>query len=273
MNYKQIFSIIGIVSLLLLPVNCRNINADLISSDRQNIITEKNKDGDTLAVDKMILINNTWNKQNITDYKQSIYIKKSNGKKTFGWSWEWPNSGWSVKSYPEITCGDKPWDRPLNLRSDFPIKVSAARISAEYKIKTASSGTNNLAFEMWITDKIPGTPESITHEIMIWIDNKGMSGAGKHVSDLTVNNTEFDFYLRKSHGDASGKSTVQWTYAAFIARQSKFEGPLDFTPFIKFLIEQKILNPDLYIANIELGNEIVNGKGYTEVSDYRIIVK
>ncbi|QTL97511.1 hypothetical protein GM661_05695 [Iocasia frigidifontis] len=223
--------------------------------------------------DDYFLMNNVWNKEAASGvYQQRIFQENINGKPAIGWQWQWPYSV-NVVAYPEVIYGDKPWDKSLGLVADFPFKAGSKQVTADFDIKIQATGTYNMAFSLWaITD--PANPKkTISHEIMIWNVNHNMTPAGQRKETITVSGHVFDVYVKNSHGDDSGANANIWTYIAFSPRKSIFKGPLDISAFIDYLIDQEILTSANYITSIELGNEIVTGKGITEISNYAIVIK
>ncbi len=87
-------------------------------------------------------------------------------------------------------------------------------------------------------------------------------------------------YLKGCHGDASGgvpagelTGSVDVGGTAFVAREPILKGPLDLSGFVDYLVDQGILTKDLHIASVELGNEIIEGKGIVHISDYRLTIQ
>lgn len=193
-----------------------------------------------------VLINNVWNKGAASgQYKQRVFQETINGGAAFGWQWQWSSSLY-VAAYPEVVYGDKPWDQPLKLVAQLPFTAGSKNVTANFNIMLNASGVYNMAFSLWaITD--PDNPKSsITHEIMIWNVN---------------------------HGDASGGNSNTWIYIAFVARKPFLNGPLDMSTFIQYLLNKQILTTNHYITSIELGNELIRGKGIVEISNYSITIE
>lgn len=144
------------------------------------------------------------------------------------------------------------WDQPRGLAREMPFHVGEKRIVADYDICLEATGTYNMAFELWPVSALPGTRD------------KG---------SVDVGGTAFDMYLKGCHGDASGGVSNTWTYIAFVAREPILKGPLDLSGFVDCLVDQGILTKDLHIASVELGNEIIEGKGIVHISDYRLTIQ
>lgn len=220
-----------------------------------------------------VLSNNVWNKGATSGpYEQAVFEETVKGKPAFGWQWRWPSST-NVVSYPEVIYGDKPWDKPMGLVAEFPFKAGSKSITTEFDITIGASGVYNLAFELWSVSALPASKDTITHEIMIWIANRGMTPAGAIVDTVRIGQDAFDVYVRKNHGDASGQVANTWTYIAFTAREPLLKGPLDIGAFVDYLLGEGLLTRDLYITSVELGNEIVQGSGIVEIWDYSVTIQ
>ncbi len=129
-----------------------------------------------------------------------------------------------------------------------------------------------MAFSIWGYSNSSSPRESITPEIMIWIINEGMSPAGTKRYNLTVKGVVFDVYVRENHGDASGGTSHTWTYIAFSPRTNLINGPLNIHEFTDFLISKSILSSSTFLSSLELGNEVVGGKGTTEIENYSVVI-
>ncbi|HTP59483.1 MAG TPA: hypothetical protein VMM82_11235, partial [Spirochaetia bacterium] len=140
-------------------------------------------------------------------------------------------------------------------------------------ISYEAKGICNFAFEFWAVSSLPASSSVITHEVMIWIDNKDMTPAGVWTDVFTLGGTTYDVFVREGHGDASGKNPQKWTYVAFLARKPVLRGPLDISAFATFLRQKKLLGRKAYMTGLELGNEVITGSGRTEIRGYKVKVR
>ncbi len=218
--------------------------------------------------------NNVWNKDAAHGpHQQTIFKTSADGKTAFGWRWHWPSSD-GVVAYPEVIYGDTPWDQePQGRAKDLPFRIGKRGITADYDISFESSGMCNLAFEFWTVSALPAAPSAITNEVMIWIDNNGMTPAGVWTDTFTLDGTTYDMFVREGHGDASGKNPQKWNYIAFLARTPVLKGPLDIGAFAAFLQSHKLLGGSVYLTSLELGNEVMTGTGRTEVKGYKVTIR
>ncbi|MFL2997229.1 MAG: GH12 family glycosyl hydrolase domain-containing protein [Candidatus Neomarinimicrobiota bacterium] len=207
-----------------------------------------------------ILENNVWGQGDITDYSQCIFLV-DNGH--FGWKWDWPNEGSHVKSYPEVMFGKKPWSSS-STHSSMPLKVqNVESFVVEFDLEMQASGSYNLAFEFWVTSDSLSNETGIVREVMIWTAGEGIMAAGNHIST-----PYFDGYFYKLYK----AQFDNWIYYAFVSEEDQFEGTLYIHNFINYMSSQDHLGSGEYIANFELGNEVVHGSGQTDIKSYSVSV-
>lgn len=260
-------------ALLLCLTPCLFAAEETVSNNSE-AMQEISSDWGTITVDNYRLINNVWNKGAASNqFKQSVFVKEVHGQRIIGWRWNNPFSRTSVVSYPEVVYGDKAWDPPSGLKTEFPLQVGAQRIIADFNVNIQATGVYNMAFSLWAVSSLPASPKTISHEIMIWTFRKGMETLGDRMGTLEVNGIKYDAYIRKGWGDASGANSNKWTYVCFVARKPVMQGPLDISTFTDYLVEKKVLTTNNYISSLELGNEVTNGQGVTEISGFNITVQ
>ncbi len=219
------------------------------------------------------LSNNTWNRGAAHGSHEQAIFRGAQGEEVFGWQWRWPSSD-GVVAYPEVIYGDTPWEgKPLGQVPELPLRVGSRSITVDYEISFEASGICNLAFEFWTVSGLPAVPQRITNEVMIWIDNRDMIPAGTWAGVFTQGGVTYDMFQAASHGDASGRNRVKWTYIAFLARSPVLQGPLDISAFAAFLQSKNLLTSNLYLTSLELGNEVITGRGRTEVRGYKVTIR
>ena len=207
-----------------------------------------------------ILENNVWGQGDITNYSQCIFLVE-NGH--FGWKWDWPNEGSHVKSYPEVMFGKKPWSSS-STHSSMPLQVqNVESFIVEFDLEMQASGSYNLAFEFWVTSDSLSNETGIVREVMIWTAGEGIMAAGNHIST-----PYFDGYFYKLYK----AQFDNWIYYAFVSDEDQFEGTLHIHNFINYMSSQNHLGSGEYIANFELGNEVVHGSGQTDIKSYSVSV-
>jgi hypothetical protein len=222
--------------------------------------------------ERCILANNVWNSDAAgRGFEQEIFQEDLDGKPALGWRWRSPWQMWPViAAYPEIICGNKPWDQPIGTYEGLPFHPGEKQITANYDILLEASGRYNMAFSLWAVSALPPSPATIRCEIMIWIANGGQRPSGVLRATVEVGGTLYDTYINEHQHDASGASQNEWTYVAFVARAPVLHGPLEISKFLDTLQPLKILTPNLWITDVELGNEIADGSGIAEVQNFAL---
>lgn len=221
---------------------------------------------------KYRVINNVWNKGIASGaFQQKVFLETLDGKEAFGWQWSWPRAR-DVMAYPEIAYGDKPWDPPSGLPSEFPFQVSSRKMAVRYDIRLTATGTYTMAFTLWAIANTNNPKGSITHEIMIWTANRGGTPAGIRRGTLLVNGVNFDVYVNPNQSDNSGANNNQWTYVAFVAQTPLLKGQLELDAMTDYLLKQGMMANDTYLTSLELGTEISGGEGKAEILDYAVMV-
>jgi len=224
-------------------------------------------DWDELKINEYILSNNVWNKKEITNYKQCIF--KANDTLPFGWTWDWPDGiNYDVKSYPEIIYGWKPFHESSS--NTLPKQISNINyLTVSYNISISADGRYNTAFDLWIINSPVSHQDNRTKEIMIWIDKKGIEFNDSFVEKISIDGENYDFYFRKAN---SNYWNMNWDYIAFVKEYPKLDGTLDIYKFLNYLSNKNYILPNEYLACVEIGNEIVDGKGETKINNYSIQV-
>ena len=237
-------------------------------------VFESEKDFTTTIVDgRFRLFSNPWNRGATTGHhRQKIFVNDDKGKTIFGWVWKWRDSS-GVATYPEVQVGVSPWNGEAAPNSGFPFLAGTKKLVANYDIAMEASGSYNLAFEFWAVSALPPSKDTITHEVMIWIAGQRLGAAGSEVGKTTIDGNEFSIIMKRDQGDASGGSSNIWTIITLLAAKPILHGPLDVGAIIDTLIKSGYLNKNLYIANLELGNEVMQGTGTTIVRNYSITVE
>jgi len=212
--------------------------------------------------------NNVWNKGNSKDYRQEIGIQANkDGSVSVAWAWEWP-AGSEIVAFPDILYGKNPW-APQSSTPQMPVALKDIdTLTAEFEFTHYGYGHRNSSFQIWLTTDV-ADDKHLLNEIMIWIRNDNLPPAPFLKSD-TIDGQPFNITILKNHGDPNLVPPVHWTYYAFVNPRLDWKGKIDLLAFFKMLIEDKLIDPNAYLAVINFGNEIRDGKGITALNNYRI---
>ena len=276
MRRTLFFLLLTIPSLALLAGCAGSARKDFdISSIEGTTVFESEKNFDAMTVDgRYRIFNNGWNaKANMGPHRQKIFVKQANGKPIFGWVWKWFSGGTDVASYPEIQVGNSPWVGEVAPNSGFPFRVGTKKIVADFDVSMHASGTYDLAFEFWTTTSPVVEKRGIAHEVMIWLAENRLSAAGSLVASASIGCNQFHVYFSNNHGDSSGANSNTWTIISLVSDKPILHGPLDIGAIIDYLVQTRLLSSDVYVACLELGNEVASGSGKTEVRNYAVRVE
>jgi len=212
--------------------------------------------------------NNVWNKGKTQGYRQEIGIQANkDGSVSAAWAWEWPASS-EIVAFPDILYGKNPW-APQSSTPKMPVALkNIDTLTAEFEFTHYGYGHRNSSFQIWLTTDI-ADDKHLLNEIMIWIRNDNLPPAPFLKSD-TIGGEPFSITVLKNHSDPNLVPPVHWTYYAFINPRLDWKGKIDLLAFFKMLIQDKLIDPNAYLAVINFGNEIREGKGITALNNYRI---
>jgi hypothetical protein len=212
--------------------------------------------------------NNTWGKGNLSGWSQCVGIgPETDGAIAAHWTWDWLNSSYNVKGYPEIIFGQKPGGTTTT--KALPIRLSnIGLLTVSYDVTSNYSGSGNVAFDIWLTDTLnPNTfgAPPITHEIMVWLDRQGGLGPGGNFKErVSISGSTYAVFVAPKWGEG-------WEYVAFISQESRLgTGSLDLGSLLAYMQERNLTTGTEYLASIEFGNEVATGSGETIVKSYSV---
>ena len=225
-----------------------------------------------------ILYNNVWNKNAAKTFQWTQCLEKDPATGLYGWSWIWPtNINKVIFAYPQIKRGTSPWDPQPDVKSEFPLDSATLRsLVIEHELLIQGDAEHNVATSLWLTntDNIgdKANPSIIIAELMIWTYEtpKHMNPAGRNTGTIEVNDQTWEVWVDKNWSDASGANDNKWVYITFRAQDKNTKAKYDVIKFTDYAIEKQILPEQFYIADIELGTEIMRGSGLVWVKQFDI---
>jgi hypothetical protein len=226
-----------------------------------------------------VLYNNVWNKHAAKngEWQQCIEKRVIAEVAQYGWSWQWPQKSNVIFAYPQVKLGLSPWAPEPASDNRFPLKISAINnLTISYDLDISANGQYNLATSMWLINSDTVTekpnPSAIVAEFMIWTYStaKHFNPAGKKVTEATIDDKKWEVWVDKNWGDASGANANKWIYITYRAKESALEARFNAFNLIQHAVANKIITADLYISDIELGNEIMSGSGIAWVKSFEV---
>lgn len=169
-----------------------------------------------------------------------------------------------VKSYPHLTYG---WDWDgIYTTSKLPLRVGEInKLLMSYSYDIKSKGKLNLAFDIWMSKEKFPKRETLTKEIMIWVENKGMLVRRKKADTAKIDGKWYDIYIGPANPDVG-----KWTYIAFVAHKSSQSANLNLAQFLKYLKNNGTVSDDEYVNGISFGPEIVDGSGALTIKRFSV---
>ncbi|WP_444911318.1 GH12 family glycosyl hydrolase domain-containing protein [Microbulbifer sp. PAAF003] len=226
-----------------------------------------------------ILTNNVWNKYAAEDdpWSQCLEKRLVEGELQFGWSWSWPLGRRVIYSQPQIKIGSSPWAPESKFDDTFPLKISSlANLDISHHTESKSSGDYNTATTMWLTSEAyrgrKPNRSVIAAEIMIWTYFTGghFNPAGIKHSEVSINDSVWEVWYHKNWKDMSGVNDNNWVYVSFRAKQPSMIATIPGLELLNYAVRNSLIPKGLFIADIELGNEVMSGSGITWVKDFTV---
>jgi hypothetical protein len=211
-------------------------------------------------------------------FEQCLLRRQGAAGNEHGWSWDWPGFDETVFAYPSITFGWKPWTGGTATDPRFPLRVSdVKRLELSYAVETEAQGVYNLAPEIWFTKTKPAPgaaadPGSITREVMLWMDYAGgATPAGSVVGQPVIGGVTYELWKEDNIGkQANG---VGWTLLTFKSPAVARKATLPLHEILQHLVKTSLLPPDEFVASVELGNEVMGGRGITWIKHLELIAE
>lgn len=230
-------------------------------------MTDKCGKDQVLDFNKKRLLTNLWGigqKETIPFDKNCIFVNSDN---TYGWKWDRPSpvpqTGQTniAPIAPSVCVGTDPWGGfstseylPIRIRDISSLVMYADYI---YSVMPSPEDSQNLSYDIWITDTgnpNPGTPRQ---ELMIWLNRLNVPmPEDKRLEDFSDG---YNTYRQYAYGN----------YTAFIINSApsssiKYQNTNP-KKLIDYLVAKRTLSSDLWISKIDLGNEVYKSYGKIEI--------
>jgi Ca2+-binding RTX toxin-like protein len=215
-----------------------------------------------------VMLTNPWGSSDLTygkDYTIGASYDATNlvDQTTFSWTYPKNTLPWTaIKAYPDVGFGASPWGRgqsdPAHV---FPIQVDDLK-DAKLNYDVSYGGDTkgfNVSYDIWFTSQPNGGTDTITNEVMIWLHQGGVNAYGNLIGTYSDENF-------------TGKIYHTGTYTAIISDTDLTQGQIDLTAMIQKLMDLGVISKNEYLANVQFGAEVVEGKGSLTIHDLGIEV-
>lgn len=230
---------------------------------------------------KTIFFNNLWNVQaaGAFDWSQCV-VRDPADVERLGFYWKWPNSGRDIYAQPQVKIGMSPWDPKPRLDTRFPIGIgSIANMRVTTQVEVDGPTQHNVVTTLWLTDNPAvvddAKPDSIVAEVMIWTyaTSDHVSPAGRRIGTVKQDEVDWDIWLDESWHDVSGVNANRWVYVAFVAKDQGFSADFDPVALLRSKPLAQLEFDNTYIADVELGAEIMRGEGVMWVDKFDVSIQ
>ncbi len=269
------FASTNVALMTALPASADN--QDLWNKSDSTSITCK--DFDAFSTPEGVLTNNVWNKHAAEDdaWSQCLEKRRLGEQIQYGWSWSWPMNRRVIYSQPQIKIGASPWAPTPKFDNSFPLEIAELKkLTIEHSLEINTNGDHNIATTLWlISEPYTGNspkPSIIVAEIMIWTyaTQGHFSPAGKKQAEVRIGTGIWEVWYHKDWDDKSGVNENRWINVTFRAKNDSKSATIPALKLLEHAIDSDFISDNLYIADIELGNEIMSGSGNAWVKKFTV---
>jgi len=230
------------------------------------------------------LQNNVWNEEAAGEFPwiQCIAERLDNNETQYGWFWSWPfQKSTTIFSKPQITTGQSPWANHLQPSPGYPLPIASLKnLTIHYDMDIRSKGDLNITTTLWVTNSatIPAQAEidSIVAEVVIWTyatDNFYERPSGTKIGEFAGPGQQWEVWLQKNWHGSTGQTDYSWTYIAFRSKNQQLKASSDLIPILSYCFENRILEKENFIADIQLGNAILRGSGEAWLREFGVEIE
>jgi len=188
------------------------------------------------------------------------------------------NEVWEKPESETITCGHyETTETQPKTETSFPLKISnLKKLDISHKLEIDAYGQHNTATSMWLVNQpfnsTMANPSVIAAEVMIWTHatKKHFNPVGNKVSELAIDDVTWEVWYKKDWVDQSGANNNKWSIVTFRTKKPNHKIQFSALKLLQHAIELEFIPDNLYIADVELGNEVKYGSGLTWVKEFKV---
>ncbi|WP_121115534.1 GH12 family glycosyl hydrolase domain-containing protein [Croceibacterium ferulae] len=222
----------------------------------------------TAAANGLYVHNNVWGAHGLTPnvdfFIDSTYDPNDvSAATTFHWDFPATTDPHApVRGYPEVFFGAAPFGDVINAADTtrtFPVQLSSIQsLTTSFDTTMAgSTGSFNIAYDIWLTSVPHGGGGEVTNEIMIWTHAHEFQPWGDKVGEFQVNGIDAEVWH-------------VGTYTAVILADDLMAGTIDLVALFAELEQLGIVSQEEWLASVHFGAEIIGGVGSLAINAFDI---
>ena len=206
---------------------------------------------------------------------QCLAMRTLDANTQYGWYWQWPVEGEVILAQPRITLGNNPLESHNNSKMGYPLSISElSKLNIDYSVDIVTDGELNLLTTFWLThaNKIQLVADTssiaatVTMSSYITEDFE-QEPQGENIAEFAIEGVEWQVWLENKQSDNAKNS---WINLSFQSSQSYSNLKFDALKLLTYAIEDGIIPESLYIADVQLGTQIINGTGQLWIERFQI---
>lgn len=193
-------------------------------------------------------------------------VVNNNGKVSF-WYNGFDGTPNTIKVYPTLINGyhyGNPGGKNFGPNNGLPVQVKQNKnLNVSISLSHGNQGPweqMNFSWDIWLSwNKDNPGPDN---EIMVWFWRAGnQHPAGSYTGDVTIAGSTWELWSGKPSG-------CNWYCFTFIRKSGTTTISLNLRDFVNHLKNKTWVSPDIWVTGVEFGQEVMNGKGWTDVNSY-----
>jgi hypothetical protein len=225
-------------------------------------LIEKSGEWDRITNGEYLVENCTWNVSAAkSKWHETIFCDTLTGSR--GWRWDFSGEKDEgnpsiVKTYPEIIFGRKPFNNYTSTTPRLPKEFVSSKFRLKYGYAVNADGKYNISTDISFTDsKNPG-PENIRAKLMIWFDHRNIPFfESETLKRAVIGGRQHEVFIDTGHIGPEGK----WISISLLPKGLPRHGELNLNEYFDYAVSEGALKPEWFLSSIEIGSEIVSGKG------------
>lgn len=115
----------------------------------------------------------------------------------------------------------------------------------------------------------------IAAEVMVWTyaATGHFNPAGSRTAEVEIDGTTWEVWVDRNWKDVSGLNENRWIYITYRTTRNSMSANINILKLLKYAEEKQLITADLYVSDIELGNEIMSGSGITWIKSFSVNVE